>query len=60
MENDLSPFGWAFEEDKWPLFEVVLMLRAKDTTEVHNIIQSVCNGHVQVSDVSVVPIKEDK
>jgi len=35
MENDLSPFDWAFEPDKWPLFKVILVLRAKNPTEMH-------------------------
>jgi len=60
MENDLSPFDWAFARDKWPLFKVVLVLKARDTTAVHNAIQNICNGHIQVSDVSVVSKEENE
>jgi len=59
MKNDLIPFDWAFARDNWPLFEVVLVLKARDTKAVHDAIQNICRERVQVSDVSVVP-KEEK
>lgn len=60
MGNDLNPFDWAFEKDKWPLFEVTLMLRAKDEGKVFTALVKLCReAGLQISDIAIIP-KEEK